>query len=424
MLKVSHLKPEMVVGGDLKDRNGRLLVAAGTRLTERHIRIIKIWGVIEADIEGVSEADVVPSEEAMIDPELLRAAAEALAVPFRYNDLDEPAIAELFRIGRLRKTRELAPGGVTGHSSPPPPRPRRAAPKRGGDILSGILLTEENPIVQIRKRIRRDIKLTTLPAIFARINEAIERPSSSSHDIADLISKDTSLSARLLKLVNSAFYGYPSQIDSLARAVSIVGTNQLNMLAFGIDITSAFKNIPSDYINMDSFWRHSILCGIIARLIAAQKNIQNTERLFLAGMLHDVGRLVIYIYAPRHAVRILEQSRETGLLLQSLEADNLGGDHAEIGGLLMQVWKLPQSLETAVRHHHARTCAHNGLEPAILHVADVVAKALGVGSSGDPFVPPLNPAAWRQVGLSVNSLEPIVDQAERQLEETFQLFFK
>jgi HD-like signal output (HDOD) protein len=196
------------------------------------------------------------------------------------------------------------------------------------------------------------------------------------------------------------------------------------MLAFGIDITSAFKNIPCDYINMDSFWRHSILCGIIARLIAAQKNIQNTERLFLAGMLHDVGRLVIYIYAPRHAVKILEQSRETGLLLQSLEAENLGGDHAEIGGLLMQVWKLPQSLETAVRHHHASTCAQNGLEPAILHVADVVAKALGVGSSGDPFVPPLNPAAWRQVGLSVNSLEPIVEQAERQLEETFQLFFK
>jgi HD-like signal output (HDOD) protein len=424
MLKVSHLKPQMVVCGDLKDKNGRLLVAAGTRLTENHIRIIKIWGVIEADIEGVSEADVVPPEEAMIDPELLRAAAEALAVPFRYNDLEEPALAELFRIGRRRKALEMANSSAAGGSPPPPPPPLRAPPKRWDDIPPGILLTEENPIDQIRRLIRRDIKLTTLPAIFNRINEAIMKPSSSSHDIADLISKDTSLSARLLKLVNSAFYGYPSQIDSLARAVSIVGTNQLNMLAFGIDITSAFKNIPGDYINMDSFWRHSILCGIIARLIAAQKNIQNTERLFLAGMLHDVGRLVIYIYAPRHAVKILEQSRETGQLLSSLETENLGGDHAEIGGLLLQVWKLPQSLETAVRHHHASNCNPNGLESAIVHIADVAAKALGVGSSGDPFIPPMNPAAWRQVGLSVNSLEPIVDQADRQLEETFQLFFK
>jgi len=423
MLKVSHLKPEMVVCGDLKDRNGRLLVAAGTRLTEKHIRIIKIWGVIEADIEGVSEADVAPAEEAMIDPELLRAAAELLAGNFRYNDLKDPVVAELFRIGRLRKALEMAYGGAAS-DSPPSPRWGGAVPKRRDGALPGIPLAEENPFVKIRKLLRRDVKLTTLPAIFARINEAIMKPSSSSHDIADLISKDTSLSARLLKLVNSAFYGYPSRIDSLARAVSIVGTNQLNMLAFGIDVVSAFKNIPRDYISMDSFWRHSILCGILARLIAAQKNIQNTERLFLAGMLHDIGRLIVYHYAPQHAVKILEQSRETGEILYSLEAERLGGDHAEIGGLLLQVWKLPQSLEIAVRHHHAATSARYGLEPAILHVADVAAKALGIGTSGDSFVPPLNPDAWRQVGLSVNSLEPIVDQAERQLEETFQFFCK
>lgn len=422
LLKVSHLKPEMVVCGDLKDRNGRLLVAAGTRLTEKHIRIIRIWGVIEADIEGVSEADVAPAEEALIDPALLKAAAEALSEPFRYNDLEDPVMAELHRIVRRRVALRMAQDGAAGAppGSPPsrPASPRRPAPRHG------IPLTEENAFAQIHRLLRRDVKLTTLPAIYSRINEAIMKPSSSSYDIAELISKDTGLAARLLKLVNSAFYGYPSRIDSLARAVAIVGTNQLSMLAFGIDVVSAFKSIPSHYINMDSYWRHSILCGIIARLIAAQKNIQNTERLFLAGMLHDIGRLIIYNYAPQHAVKILEQSRETGQRLCPLEREILGGDHAEIGGLLLQVWKLPQSLEIGVRHHHAVTCARNGLEPAILHVADVAAKALGIGTSGDGYVAPLNPLAWRQVGLSVNSLEPIVDQAERQLEETFQLFFK
>lgn len=422
LLKVSHLKPEMIVCGDLKDRNGRLLVAAGTRLTEKHIRIIKIWGIIEANIEGVSEADIAPIDEETIAPEQWKAAEALLEDHFRYNDLEDPAIAELFRIGRRCKALEMMRKSGDA-ASPPSLRPHRFRPRQpsagGGKKRTG----EERPFLQIRRLIQRDVKLTTLPAIYARINEAIMKPSSSSHDIAELISKDTSLAARLLKLVNSAFYGYPSRIDSLARAVSIVGTNQLSMLAFGIDVVSAFKAIPRDYINMDAFWRHSILCGILARLIASQKNIQNTERLFLAGMLHDIGRLIIYHYAPQCAIEILEQACQTGELLIQVEEEILGGDHAEIGGQLLQIWRLPQSLEVAVRHHHEPHLSQNGLETAIVHVADVAAKALGIGTSGDLFVPPLKAAAWKQMGLSVNGLEPIVDQAQRQLEETFSLFF-
>jgi HD-like signal output (HDOD) protein len=424
IIKVSHLKPEMLVGNDVKDRNGRLLVAAGTRLTEKHIRIIKIWGVVEADIENASEADVALAAVDVLDLDVSRAAGEAIARNFRYNDLENSVIAELYQISHRRKAVQMAENPVPAGSPPGPPAPARPPRKGRGGHDAKPPEYWNRPFDHIRQLILNDVKLTTLPAIFRRINEAIMKPNSSSHDIAELISKDTSLAARLLKLVNSSFYGYPARIESLSRAVSIVGTNQIRMLAFGIDVVAQFKNIPSEYINMDSFWRHSIACGIIARLIAATRNIQHTERLFVAGMLHDIGRLVVYHYTPHYAVEILKKARDTEELLYRVEAQYLGDDHTAIGGLLLQSWKLPQSLENAVRYHHTPCESQNGLEPAIVHVADVAAKAMGIGSSGDYYVPPLVEDAWKQVGLSVNGLGVIADQTDRQLEETFQLFFQ
>jgi HD-like signal output (HDOD) protein len=424
VIKVSHLKPDMLVSSDVKDRNGRLLVAAGTRLADKHIRIIKIWGVVEADIENASEEDVEPSTEGVVDLDISRAADEVVAKNFHYNDLENSAIAELYKISLRRKAVEMAGSGPAGGApslTAPAGRSSRKG-REGYDARSPEY--RDKPFDHIRQLIRNDVKLTTLPAIFRRINEMIMKPSSSSRDIAELISKDTSLAARLLKLVNSSFYGYPARIESLSRAVSIVGTNQVRMLAFGIDVVAQFKNIPSDYIDMDSFWRHSIACGIISRLIAATRNIQHTERLFIAGMLHDIGRLVVYHYTPHYALEILKNARQAEALLYRVEGEYLGADHTAIGGLLLQNWRLPQSLENAVRYHHTPCESQNGLEPAIVHVADVMAKSLGIGSSGDHYVPPLVPEAWTQVGLSVNALDSIADQTDRQLEETFQLFFK
>ncbi|MDA8123757.1 MAG: HDOD domain-containing protein [Deltaproteobacteria bacterium] len=419
IIKVSHLKPEALLSEDVKDRNGRLLIPAGTILTETHIRVIKIWGIVEVEIEDASETDPDSSSAEAIDPEQLQAAETLLQERFLFCDREHPAIAELFRIGRQRLAAQMA-------KSPPGKRPSQTT--SGGRRSSGrgrsgrTAESCEDRFSHIHQLIQKDIKLTTLPAVFKRINETIMNPNSSSREIADLISADTGLSARLLKLVNSVFYGYPSQIDSLSQAVSIVGTNQLSVLAFGIDIVGQFKRISSRDIDMESFWRHSIACGVIARLLASTRNIQNTERLFVAGILHDIGRLIIYHYTPRYATDILEMAGESGKLLRDGEEEYLGGDHSRIGALLLQIWKLPQSLENAVRHHHNPSDSQSILEPAIVHVADIAALALGTGSSGDTHVPPLDPAAWKQLGLSVNGLEPIATQAERQMNEIFQFF--
>ena len=194
--------------------------------------------------------------------------------------------------------------------------------------------------------------LVSLPHIFTEINRVISDPRSSAVHVADVISKDPNLTARLLRIVNSAFYGFPSKIDTISRAVTILGSKELSTLALGTSVLNIFNDIPADLVDMKSFWEHSVACGIAARMIGSYKNIANTERLFVAGLLHDIGRIIIYKYLPSEGREMLLYAQQTDCLLRSAEMEVLGFDHGQIGAMLMQKWKLPVILEQALGYHH------------------------------------------------------------------------
>lgn len=416
IISASDLKPGMVLGEDLRDSTGRFLLGKGTRLTSKHIRILKMWGVVEANVEGVSPQDVEADSLGQLDPAAIKEAKENLTARFSHSDLEHPAIHELFRLCVLRRAQQISTadrhetaqsGNTSIFRKPDAHMPKKKVER------------QTNP----SKLIGDDIKLPSLPAIYTQIIEATNNPESSASDIANVISNDTGLSARLLKIVNSPFYGFPSKIDTLFRAVTILGTKQLSTLALGMNIVRVFKNIPSDLMDMQSFWEHSVTCGIIARITAGYKKIQNTERLFVAGLLHDIGRLILYSCVPMHSRNALLRAKNGSSLLYSAEAEILGFDHTRIGGLLLKKWKLPVSLENSVKYHHSPLRSKDGLEPAIIHVADIMTNALGRGSSGETYVPPLDPHAWDCIGLSPNVLSLITKQMDRQIEETVQFLF-
>jgi HD-like signal output (HDOD) protein len=415
IINVAELKPEMVLAEDLRNLDGRFVLAKGTRLTPKHLRILKMWGVVEANIEGVSPKDVEENTIAQLDPAVIEEVKNLIAERFHHADLEHPPVRELYRLCCLRKARGRS--GTTPRES----LGSRDTGKKQTDSnrFSNDAVTALDPY----ELIRNEIKLPSLPTIYQQISEAINRPNSSARDIAEVISKDTSLSARLLKIVNSTFYGFPSKIDTLSRAVTVVGTKQLSTLALGMNIIKVFKNIPSYLINMESFWEHSLACGISARIIAGYKGIQNTERLFVAGLLHDIGRLIVYSNVPLHAKNALLSAKYGDTLLHKAEYEIMGFDHSKIGGLLLKKWKLPISLENSVRHHHSPHRSKDPLEPAIIHLADIMTNALGRGSSGEKFVPPLSRDAWEYIGLSPNILSSTIKQTDRQIEEIIQLLF-
>jgi len=411
IISISELKPDMILADDVRDRTGRLLMSSGTVLTPKYIKICKIWGVVEADISGISSEDMETSAMKRFDASTIAAAEEAVRKRFSHSDMDHPAVREFFRLCTLRTAEGRYPDQDDVKQELPSqtltPDIRKKKPSDIGPI----------------KFIKEDSKLSTLPNIFRLIVEAISKPNSSAHDIANVIGKDPSLSARLLKIVNSAFYGYPSRIDTLSRAVNIVGTKQLSTLAIGTNVIHMFKNIPSKIINMKLFWKHSILCGINARVIAGYKNIQNTERMFVAGLLHDIGRLLLYNYAPSQSFYAIILARDNQDLLYRVEREILNCDHADVGGDLLKKWKLPVSLEDAVRHHHNPQKSQNRIEAAIIHLADIMANVMGTGSSGEMLIPPMDHDAWAQIGLSPNIIPLTMEQSERQLEEIFEFFF-
>jgi HD-like signal output (HDOD) protein len=270
---------------------------------------------------------------------------------------------------------------------------------------------------------RNKIKLPSLPVIFSQINEAISDPKSSATHVANIINKDSSLSARLLKIVNSALYGFPSRIDTISRAVAIIGTKQLSILALGTSALAVFKDIPSDLLDMRLFWKHSIACGIIARIVASYKNDKMTERFFLAGLLHDIGRLIMLKYLPFEAKEALHRARRTNSLLCKTEEEVTGFNHTVIGSILVKEWKLPATLENAIRCHHSCSECKISLESAMVHLSDIITNALGIGTSGEQFVPPLNRKAWEEIGMSTGVLAAAVREAEPHIAQTVHIFF-
>jgi putative nucleotidyltransferase with HDIG domain len=281
-------------------------------------------------------------------------------------------------------------------------------------------MQETTKTASIKKRdpallVRGVTKVASLPTIFIKLDEAINSPRTTNKDLAKIINEDTAMAARLLRIANSALYNFPAKIDTVTHAITVIGTNQLRDLVLACSVIRMFGNVPEDLVSMESFWRHSIACGIAARALAALRREANVERYFVAGLLHDIGRLIIFMEITEDMSAVIaERARRTELLFK-LEHELLGFDHAKLGGLLLKAWQLPERLEEAVTyHHHPQRAKKFPVEAALIHVADIIANALRLGSSGEIYVPPINQPSWESLGLAAGSIAAVTEQLEVQ----------
>jgi len=407
-VRVGELKEGMVLSEDLKHFNGRLILQKGTVIGSKDIRIIKMWGVTEAKIRGKGSSylqDIEPP-----DPRALKPIEPFIDEHLRLTDYSHEVIGELYRVCLLH----YAYSGdrvVMALTFPKPPEAKRLS-EQPASI---------EPFTDIEKAIE-NADLPSLSAIAPRLVEAIDNPRCKAAHIADIIGKDANLSERLLKLANSSFYNFPMEITSIEHAVTIIGSRQLSMLALGVMAVTAFKNIPADFINMAAFWKHGIACGIIARILSSYKRNTNTENYFLAGLLHDIGRLVIFRGFPHHEVEILDRASKKPQVLRHLEKEILGFDHAELGGMLIKKWGLPGLFETACRCHHTPGDAQDPSMASIIHLADLIASAMYFGNSGESYVPPLETRAWEEIGLPASIIGPTVTQTALLLKDTIRTY--
>lgn len=259
------------------------------------------------------------------------------------------------------------------------------------------------------------LKVASLPEIYIKVNEVINSSTSSSADLAHVINEDAALAARLLRIANSAFYSFVSKVETVANAVTVLGTQQLRDLILASTVLKLFKDIPEEYVNMESFWRHSIAVGILSRTIASYRKETNVERFFVAGLLHDIGRLIALVEIPKDIARAFERAKNEEIMLFMAEREEIGFDHAKLGGMLLEAWQLSPRLVEAVYYHHAPERAiQYPMDAATIHVADIIANALQLGSSGERFVPPSSQAALDQLKLDPDTINPIIEEMDQQ----------
>jgi len=251
-------------------------------------------------------------------------------------------------------------------------------------------------------------KLVSLPDIYYRLEEAIVDPGSTTDKIAELLRSDPDLCARMLRMANSAFYSFPTRIETIERAVSTIGLRQIRELVLVTSVVKAFEGIPSGSVNMTVFWEHSVAVAIMARELGAQLRIPNADGFYIPGVLHDIGRLVMYLKLPGLMRDLLQQRQDGGQAMYILERNILDYSHAEIGGRLLEYWKLPQSIwEPVVTHHEPRKGGEYSLAACAIHIADGWVNTNFLGSSGSGFELSISPEALERIGVDIEEVDRI-----------------
>jgi putative nucleotidyltransferase with HDIG domain len=244
--------------------------------------------------------------------------------------------------------------------------------------------------------------LPPLPLIASRLMNVVNSPYSSADDVAELVEKDPALTAAVIRTANSAFYGIPRTVSSVSGAVVILGFNTIRSIVLSASVIRALphKQVSREF-DHHKFWRHSILTAIAAKMIARACGPAlplDPESAFCAGMLHDIGKIVLEQYAGDEFIRACRSAFSDKIALNKAESDVLGITHAQVGTILADKWALPLDLEQAlVRHHDPLHAQDSAL---IVHCADRLVHEAGGDLWSGEIVDPLRDGTIRSLGLS------------------------
>lgn len=269
-------------------------------------------------------------------------------------------------------------------------------------------------------------ELVSLPEVVMRVNEMVDNDRYNATDIGRVISQDPALSTRLLKIANSPMYANRREIDSISHAVIILGTKQIRDLIFSTSATRAFDGIPNDIISIEDFWHHSLYCALLARSLASVSHKISADTMFTAGLLHDIGHLVLMNREPEKAAASILLTIQGDAKVDLLDAERqlMGFTHAEVGAGLARQWHLPEILTECIEFHHSPVEALHFPE-AVAHIN--IANAIASLPYDDlPVADDLTRAdlnAWAMAGLKEESLGACVTEAREQLSETRRILF-
>ena len=273
--------------------------------------------------------------------------------------------------------------------------------------------------------VKESIELISLPDVYIRLKSVINSPNASMSDVAQIIVHDPAITARLLRLVNSSFFGLTTKIDTMTHAINMLGTQQVHDLVLATVVVDSFSGFTNDSFNIYDFWFKSVYCAVTARLLAYHCGDIDTERPFVAGLLHNIGHLVAFQKMPVESQKAIALAAQKNINIFQAEREVMGFDYAEVGAELMREWQLPESLQNITQYHIEPVKAPDyRLETAIVHIASVITNDALADIPITPETLAVNPACWQITGLSIDDMPALKNEVDRQASMVMSLLFK
>ncbi len=279
--------------------------------------------------------------------------------------------------------------------------------------------------LDLQRALSKITDIGSLPEITTRVMELVEDPQATAHDMHALIQRDPALAAKILRVVNSAFYGLPAQVGSLERAVLMLGLTAVKNLALGASLAHMFKaDTLSSQFTVRDLWRHSVAVAVCARALAVLGRAAPPDEAFLAGLVHDIGLLVEQQLFPDKLRNVVDRCASETTEFCELERRELGADHQTFGGALALRWKFPPSLHHAIAYHHEPALLQPEFQriAALIHVADGVcsARRYGFWLEGSPQAD--GTPLLRLINVTPEQLEALGQELDERVAEAERLF--
>lgn len=276
----------------------------------------------------------------------------------------------------------------------------------------------------IRTRIEAIQELPTLPVVVTQILQATKSMATNANDVGDLISADQSLTIKVLKLVNSPFYGFPQKIKTITHAIVILGFSKVKNIVLAASVFGMTKQPKNSTISISALWEHALATGIVCRQIAIHRNSGiDIEEMFVAGLLHDLGKVIMISNLPDITEAVSEEVLEKDCLFYEAENSLFEFGHDKIGVWLSEKWNLNPDLVEGIRCHHHPLSSRGNKEIAFtVHAGDIIARSLGIGNGGDNKIPKLEAKVAEELGLTVEVIDKIMGEVLIEIDKAKDFF--
>ena len=274
----------------------------------------------------------------------------------------------------------------------------------------------ENRLNEIANKVHR---LPALPSVYHRVTELMNDPKSSAAEIGRVVSHDQAIAARLLNVINSSFYGFRQRINTVTRAMTMIGFRGLKELLLALSVLPAMRDDSSGGpFDTRAFWTHAVGVAACARAAAGILRVPDPEAVFTTGLLHDIGKLGEYQFMREEFLAVVETAHAENRPIHEVERERFGFSHVDVGKILATKWQFPENIIEAISMHHAPSrTAKFACQTGIVHLADIISRAKMMGEMYDGRVPPLDMNAWEATGLKRSQIDPLMRATEEEFEK-------